>query len=331
MNIGIIGAGLVGRKRAKALAELNAKLVFIADTIEDRAKILANQYGCKYTTEWRDVVNDDSVDIIIDATIHKHLAEIAVAAIKNDKHVLIEKPAGMNLGEIEHIMEASKRSDVKVKVGYNHRFHPAVMKAKEICDSGKIGKLMFVEGVYGHGGRKDYDKEWRASKDLAGGGELLDQGSHLIDLSKFFMGNFSSVIGYTTNSFWNMEVEDNCFALLKNEKDKIAFLHASWTQWKNIFSFKIFMETGQLNIDGLGGSYGTETLNFYKMKPEFGIPDKQIFEFPGEDLSWKLEFQNLLDAINHDLPINGTLQDAYDVMQVVEKIYKWNEQHKNGT
>ena len=144
------------------------------------------------------------------------------------------------------------------------------------------------------------------------------------------MGNFSSAIGYAETFFWNMKVEDNCFALLRSNKGQIAFLHASWTQWKNMFSFEIFGKIGQLNIDGLGGSYGTETLTFYEMKPEFGIPDKQIFEFPGEDLSWKLEFENLLDAIRKDTPVNGTLEDAYEVMKVVEKIYRWSEQHKSA-
>jgi predicted dehydrogenase len=328
MNVGIVGAGLVGKKRAKSLEGLDVRLVSVADVIEDRAKTLANKYNCSYTTTWKSLVKDDSIDIVIISTIHKFLAEIAIEAIKNNKHILIEKPAARNSKEIEEIMKAANGKDIKIKVGYNHRFHPAIMKAKEIFDRGEIGPVMFIRGRYGHGGRKDYHKEWRAFKETAGGGELLDQGTHLIDLSRIFMGNFSSAIGYTKTFFWDMEVEDNCFALLKNEKGQIASLHASWTQWKNLFSFEIFGKIGQLNIDGLGGSYGTETLTFYKMKPEFGVPDKKVFEFPGEDLSWKLETKNLLDAIQKNTPINGTLEDAYEVMKTVEEIYRWNEQHK---
>ncbi len=328
MNVGIVGAGLVGKKRAKALEGLDVKLLSVADVVEELAKGLANQYNCKYTTNWKELVKDDSIDIVFVSTIHGSLAEITIEAIKGGKHVLVEKPVARNSKELAKVLKVAKDKNVKVQVGYNHRFHPAIIKAKKIIESGEIGPLMFIRGRYGHGGRKNYHKEWRAFKNTAGGGELLDQGSHLIDLSRLFMGNFSSAIGYAETFFWDMEVEDNCFALLRNNNGQIASLHASWTQWKNAFSFEIFGTIGQLNIDGLGGSYGTETLTFYKMKPEFGIPDKQVFEFPGEDLSWKLEFENLLNAIQKDTPINGTLEDAYEAMKIIEKIYSWSEQHK---
>ncbi|MCX6667926.1 MAG: Gfo/Idh/MocA family oxidoreductase [Euryarchaeota archaeon] len=330
MNVGIVGAGLVGKKRAKALEGLDVKLLSVADVVEELAKSLANQYNCKYTTDWKELVKDDSIDIVFVSTIHESLAEITIEAIKKGKHVLVEKPVARNSKELSKVLKAAKDKNVKIQVGYNHRFHPAIIAAKKIIESGEIGPLMFIRGRYGHGGRKNYHNEWRAFKNTAGGGELLDQGSHLIDLSRLFMGNFSSAIGYAETFFWDMEVEDNCFVLLRNNNGQIASLHASWTQWKNTFSFEIFGKIGQLNIDGLGGSYGTETLTFYKMKPEFGIPDKQVFEFPGEDLSWKLEFENLLDAIKKDTPINGTLEDAYEAMKIIEKIYRWSEQHKSA-
>lgn len=329
MNVGIVGAGLIGKKRAKALEGSGVKLTSVADVVEESAKSLATQYGCDYTTNWKELVKDDSIDIVFVSTIHQSLAEITIEAIKNNKHVLVEKPVARNSKELSKVLKVAKDKNVKIKVGYNHRFHPAIMKAKKIIDDGQIGSLMFIRGRYGHGGRKNYQKEWRAFKDTAGGGELLDQGSHLIDLSRFFMGNFPSVIGYAETFFWDMEVEDNCFALLKTSKGQIASLHASWTQWKNMFSFEIFGKIGQLNIDGLGGSYGTETLTFYKMKPEFGIPDKQVFDFPGEDLSWKLEFENLMNAIQKGIPVNGTLEDSYEVMKTIEKIYSWSKQHKS--
>lgn len=328
MNVGIIGAGLVGKKRAKALEGLDVRLVSIADILDQRAKELAEQYHCNYTSDWKSVVRDKEIDIVIVSTIHQYLAEISIEAIKNNKNLLIEKPAARNLKELEKIKKIAEEKNIKIKVGYNHRFHPGILKAKEIFDNGEIGPLMFIRGRYGHGGRKDYNKEWRSFKNSAGGGELLDQGSHLIDLSRLFAGDFSSAIGYTDNFFWDMEVEDNCFAILRNKKGQLASLHASWTQWKNLFSFEIFGKVGQLNIDGLGGSYGTETLTFYKMKPEFGIPDKKTYEFTGEDMSWRLEFQNLLDAIKKDTPLNGTLDDAYAAMKIIESIYKWNEKHK---
>jgi len=326
MKVGIIGAGLVGNKRAKALGD--AKLTIVADIIEDRAKKLAERYHCNYTKDWKEVVTNDSVDIVIVSTTNDHLAPIAIEAIKNGKHTIIEKPCARNPKELLKIIKtAEHHENVKVKAGFNHRFHPAIMKAKGIFDSGEIGELMYIRGRYGHGGRKGYDKEWRAKPEIAGGGEMLDQGIHLVDLARWFAGDFDEAIGYCRTMFWNMEVEDNCFALLKNKKGQIALLHASWTEWKNLFAFEIFCKHGKLDINGLGGSYGEETLTYYKMKPELGIPDEFVYTWPDEDVSWKLEFENLVEAIKENREPLGTLQDAYVAMKVVFDIYKWSKTH----
>jgi len=327
MNVGIVGAGLVGNKRARALGD--AKLVLVADIREDRAKKLAEEHHCDYTTRWEEVVGNDSVDIVIVSTANNYLAPIAIEAIKNGKHTLIEKPGARNLEELSKVIEvARRRGDVKVKVGFNHRFHPALLRAKEIFDSGEIGELMFIRARYGHGGRKDYDKEWRAKSEIAGGGEMLDQGIHLVDLARWFAGDFDEAIGYCKTMFWDMRVEDNCFALLKNKRGQIASLHASWTEWKNLFSFEIFCKHGKLDINGLGGSYGEETLTYYKMKPEFGVPDKFVYNWPGEDVSWELEFRNFIAAIKGNKEPEGTLKDARAAMKIVFDIYKWSKEHE---
>lgn len=326
MRVGIVGAGLVGNKRARGLG--SAKLTLVADINRDRAKKLAAMHNCDHTTYWEEVVTNDSIDLVIVSTPHNYLAPIAIKAIENGKHVLIEKPGGRNLKELSKVMMAAKRHpDVKVKVGFNHRFHPAISKAREIFDSGEIGEFMYIRARYGHGGRKDYDKEWRAKPEIAGGGEMLDQGMHLVDLARWFAGDFDEAIGYCRTMFWDMEVEDNCFALLKNKKGRIASLHASWSEWKNLFSFEIFCKRGKLDISGLGGSYGEETLTYYKMKPEFGVPDKSVYTWPGEDVSWELEFRNFLEAIKKNEEPLGTLQDAYAAMKIVFDIYKWSKTH----
>jgi predicted dehydrogenase len=326
MKVGIIGAGLIGNKRAQALGD--AKLVFVADMSKDRAKKLAEKYHCNYTTDWKEVVTNDLVDIVIVSTTNDYLAPIAIEAIKNSKHVLIEKPCARSPKELSKVIKVAKQHrDIKVKVGFNHRFHPAIMKAKEIFDSGEIGKLMYIRARYGHGGRKGYDKEWRAKLEIAGGGEMLDQGMHLVDLARWFAGDFEEAIGYCKTMFWNMKVEDNCFALLKNKKGQVASLHASCTEWKNLFSFEIFCKYGKLEINGLGGSYGEETLTYYKMKPEMGIPDKFFYTWPGEDISWRLEFKDLVDAIKKNREPIGTLQDDYAAMKIIFDIYEWNKKH----
>jgi predicted dehydrogenase len=207
-------------------------------------------------------------------------------------------------------------------VGFNHRYHPGFQKAREIVDSGALGPLMFVRGRYGHGGRLGYEREWRAIPVVSGGGSLLDQGVHLIDLAGWFLGPFVHVNGFAHTYFWNMAVEDNGFLLLRTNQNQIAQLHASCTEWKNLFSFEIYGQQGKLHVEGLGGSYGVERVSYYKMLPRMGPPETMIWEFPGEDLSWKLEldaFQGFVER--RETPRPGLLEAA-SALDIVEEIYR---------
>ena len=180
---------------------------------------------------------------------------------------------------------------------------------------------MFVRGRYGHGGRIGYDKEWRARPEVSGGGELIDQGMHLIDLARWFLGDISSVQGSIATYFWDMPVEDNGFLLLHTAHGQTAFLHASCTEWKNLFSFEIYGRTGKLEINGLGGSYGTEKLAFYRMLPEMGPPPTTIWEYPMADDSWGVEFQEFLEDIRLGRQPEPGLEAAKAALRVVESVY----------
>jgi predicted dehydrogenase len=153
---------------------------------------------------------------------------------------------------------------VILKTVFNHRYHPAVFKAHQLVADGEIRPVYFIRCIYGHGGRPGYEKEWRASRDVCGGGEMLDQGVHVVDLFRWFLGEFEEAFGYKPTCYWPMEVEDNAFALFKTAKGQVAQMHTSWTQWKNRFTFEIFGEAGYLIVEGLGGSYGVETLTIGK-------------------------------------------------------------------
>jgi predicted dehydrogenase len=205
-------------------------------------------------------------------------------------------------------------------VGFNHRYHPAFLKAREIFDSGILGPLMHIRARYGHGGRTGYDREWRANPPLSGGGELIDQGVHLIDLSHWFLGDFASIEGHATTSFWDMEVDDNAFLSLRTASGQTAWLHASCTEWKNLFSFEIFGRDGKLQIDGLGGSYGTERLTFYKMLPQMGPPETICWEYPRGDESWAYEIREFLRDIAEDRIPSPSLTDAAKALEIVRTI-----------
>ena len=319
-RVAIIGCGLIGRKRAQALG--SARLTMCCDAVPDRAHALAKTYEAAVCDDWRKVVNDRDVDIVIVATTNDALASVTLAAIEAGKHVLVEKPAGRNADEIDPLIAAARRHDVRVRVGFNHRYHPALTKARQIIDSGVLGELMFVRGRYGHGGRPGYDREWRADPALSGGGELIDQGVHVIDLARWFLGDFDRVDGFAHTYFWNMSVDDNAFLLLRTPEDRAAFLHVSCTEWKNLFSFEIYGRDGKLQIDGLGGSYGVERLAFYRMLPQMGPPETTAWEYPGADDSWRIEFQEFLEDIDRRRTPSAGLTEARAALQVVQRIYQ---------
>jgi predicted dehydrogenase len=322
VRVAIVGCGFIGQKRAKALP--GAELVACCDVHLTAARKLADQYpNVRAATAWEEVVSAPDVDIVVVATIHSVLAPVTAAAASAGKHVLVEKPAAMRAAELDAVLEACRKTGAKVRVGFNHRFHPAFRKAREIVDSGVLGPLMFVRGRYGHGGRIGYDKEWRAVPALSGGGEAIDQGLHLIDLSRWFLGDFTGVQGHCATYFWDMPVEDNAFFLLTTASHQAAQLHATWTEWKNLFSFEIYGRGGKIDISGLGGSYGVERLAYYKMLPEMGPPETTIWEYPAlVDRSWELEFQVFMEDISQGREPDPGVRDAQAALRIVEKIYQ---------
>lgn len=321
MNVAIIGCGFIGDKRAGALA--GCRLVACADIVRERSiEFAQKRSGVEAMPQWRSAVERPDVDIVIVATTHDVLAEISCAAVQAGKHVLVEKPGARNVSEIDPVIASALENGVFVRVGFNHRYHPSFIKAREIMASGELGELMFVRARYGHGGRIGYDKEWRAVKELSGGGELIDQGVHLIDLARMFLGDFNEVQGFAHTYFWDMPVEDNGFMLLKTPKKQVALLHASWTEWKNTFSFEIYGRDAKLEISGLGGSYGVERLAFYKMLPQMGPPETVIWEYPLPDSSWAIEFAEFIEDIRLGRQPAAGLEDARAVLEIVEKIYK---------
>ncbi len=320
-GVAIVGCGLIGLKRSRALA--GARLAACADVVRARAESLARTApGAAAGDDWRAMVDRADVEIVVVATTNESLAEIARFAVEAGKHVLVEKPAARSVAELDPVIEAAARARRLVRVGFNHRYHPALVKARELFDAGALGELMFVRGRYGHGGRVGYDTEWRANPEQSGGGELIDQGVHLIDLSRWFLGDFPTVSGFAHTYFWQMPVDDNAFLLLRTARDRTAFLHVSCTEWKNLFSLEVYGRDGKLHVEGLGGSYGVEKLAHYRMLPEMGPPETTVWEYPRGDQSWALEFAEFLDDIRLNRQPAAGLADARAVLAIVEEIYR---------
>ena len=340
MRVGLVGCGLIGRRRADVVRRSPGdELVVVADLDQDRARSLARETGCLATTDWQEVVTRDDVDVVVVSTTNNWLASIAIAALQHGKHVLCEKPPGRNPEEARQMMEAARASGKKLKVGFNHRHHPAVWKAKELFDQDHIGEPFFIRCCYGHGGRSGYEKEWRVDPEVSGGGELLDQGIHAIDLFRWFLGDFTEAFGFTATYVWAPDngpqtadsgrrsavggrVEDNAFALFRTAGGQVASLHASWTQWKNLFSFEVFGQDGYMIVEGLGGSYGPERLRVGRRKREGGPPKEEVMEFPGPDVSWEAEWQEFVTVIREGREPLGNGYDGWQAMRMVYAVYE---------
>ncbi len=320
MNIGIIGCGAVGRKRAQHLA--GARLVRCADIDLPRAWHIASlSDGCVAGSDWRELLDSADIDAVIIATPQDSQVEIARAAINAEIHVLVEKPAARHVDELRDLPQLAAKHKVRVRVGFNHRYHRAFQQAKRLVDSGILGPLLFLRARYGHGGRLGYASEWRAQPQRSGGGELIDQGVHLIDLARWFLGEFVEVDGFAHTYFWDMPVDDNGFMLLKTATKQVAFLHVSCTEWKNTFSWELYGRDGKLQVEGLGGSYGVERLSWYKNLPNMGPPETTIWEYPMADNSWETEMAEFMEDIRSMREPSAGLHDAIAALAVVAEIY----------
>ncbi len=329
INIAIIGAGLIGRKRAGALPK-EIKIKTVCDLNEDIGRKLAEDFGAKYEKDFNKAISDSEIQAVIVATTNNFLTPIGVAAIKEGKHVLLEKPGAKNPAEFLQLIEAQKINPVVVRIGYNHRYHLALAKAKEIVDSKEYGEVMFIRAKYGHGARLGYGEEWRFEPEIAGGGELLDQGCHLIDLANMYLGEMETAIGFSEKMFWSKKLEDNAFFTLRNQKGQIAHLSASCTEWKNIFVFEIMLERAKIQINGIGRSYGKETITLYKMKPEMGPPEVSEIDFPEEDVSWSLENAEFFEAIVKKDFSDKKLREGYYAIKKVFDIYDFSNRYSKN-
>jgi predicted dehydrogenase len=322
-GIGIIGAGLIGEKRAAHLGA--TRLIAICDPAAERAEKVAHAFGAAVEKNWESLIRRTDLDAVLVCTPHDRLAACAAAALRAGKHVLVEKPGGRNPQDIQVMIDAAAESKKVLRVGFNHRFHPGFQKAKALLQESKTGPLMYIRARYGHGGRPGYEKEWRADPAISGGGELLDQGVHLIDLCRWLGGEFKFGWGKTQTFFWPMHVEDNGFLYLESpDQKRSAFLHASWTEWKNLFDFELFTRNAKIEVFGLGKSYGTEELRIYRMKPEMGPPDMETIPFPGEDRSWQDEFEAFLAEIKGEKTDLATADDALRALEIVTRAYQLN-------
>lgn len=328
IKVAIAGFGKIGRVRANHLENNpHTKLVGIYDV----TPILDYQNkDVKICDNFTQLLELD-IDAVFVCAFNNVLANYTVEALKAGKHVFCEKPPARTSEELLGVIDAEQTSGLVLKYGFNHRYHYSVMEAKKIVDSGEMGKLLWLRGVYGKAGSIDYHKNWRNYREYSGGGILIDQGIHMLDLMRYFSGqNFTHINSFVTTSFWDIEAEDNAFAIMQSDEKITAMLHSSATQWKHKFLLEMAFEEGYINLDGiLSGthSYAPEKLivgrrEFEDITFAMGKPKETTTWFENDD-SWKLEIDEFVDAIQGKRTItNGTSKDALETLRLVERIYE---------
>lgn len=325
----IIGYGYMGQIRRRVVESLpELELVGICDPYLTPEAIAA---PCAYYLDYREAIAAACPDLVFVCTPNRYNPEVCIDALKHGCHVFCEKPPGRNLADIQRIVAVEQASPgLKVMFGFNHRHHPAMQQAKSLIDGGKLGQILWLRGLYGKSGGQGFEQSWRNDPDLSGGGILLDQGIHMLDLFQYFAGPFQDVQGMLATQYWKIPVEDNAFVLLRNHRGQIAQLHSSATLWKHTFRLEIGLEVGYLTLQGLlskSGSYGRETLTIgYKPGDEewvsaAGNPREEVWYFD-QDQSWQVQVQQLCRCIREDLPVtDSSTQDALQVMEIIQRVY----------
>lgn len=322
-KVAIIGAGLQASRRIPAIIEEGSyEVSWIIDHVKERAHTAAAMCRAQPDTDWRVAVHDPRVDVVVVLTYPDSHAAITIAAMKAGKDVLCEKPLATTVRQATAMVKAARQHKRILKCGFNHRHHPAIAEAHRLYAAGKIGQAVFGRGRYGIAGREGLEREWRSDPAIVSGGQLMEQGIHLIDLFRWFLGDVSAVAGMVSTNVWPIApLEDNAFAVLKTGAGAVASVHSSLTQWINLFSFEIYGERGSLTVEGLGGSYGVEKLMTSVHDPT-GPFSTTTTQYRGSDTSWHSEWKEFVQAIKTRRQPLGNGEDGLRAMELVHAVYQ---------
>lgn len=324
LRVGIAGYGVVGKRRRKFI-DSHPRLRTVA--VCDRLFAAEPPKGSDvpYHTHYRELLGE-KLDVLFVCLTNDIAAEVTIAGLEQGLHVFCEKPPGRNLADIESVIRCERsRPALKLKYGFNHRYHDSIRDALQIVRSGVLGRPIDVRGVYGKSKIISFDSEWRTQRALAGGGILLDQGIHMLDLMRLFVGDFIDVKSYVSNAHWGHDVEDNAYALMRTADGVVGQVHSSATQWRHRFQLDITLSRGQIILSGIlsgSKSYGAETMTVaYAEADDAGDP-REVTTRYNQDNSWRDEIADFATDIIHDRKVmDGSSADALRVMQLVYAIY----------
>ena len=341
MKVGIAGYGVVGKTRHRSIeSNTSYQITAISESSEEARKFIPA--GIEVYNDYKSLIASADIDVIFISLPNQFASEAACLSLQRGLHVFCEKPPARTHAELLEVEKQSlKFPELKLMYGFNHRFHLSVEEAKLLIDSNSLGRLINMKGVYGKSQMISFNQtDWRTNREASGGGILLDQGIHMLDLMRYLSGeNFTEVFSIIDNAFWNFDVEDNAYVLMKSPKGLVSQLHSSATQWRHVFNLEISLERGSLILGGLltgSKSYGDETLTIITSDPskDNGMPKESTSKY-NEDVSWDNEIKYFANSLASNTSIErGSIKDALETMKLIEIIYKadpiWKEKYYNN-
>lgn len=333
LRVGIAGYGVVGKRRRQFI-DLNSDMITVAVSDINFEREGTAPDGVKIHPTYQGLFNEE-LDVLFVSLPNFLAAEATIAGLEHGLHVFCEKPPGRTVQDIKKVIEIEKRNPrLKLKYGFNHRYHDSIKEAKKVIESGEYGEIINIRGVYGKSSIIPFDKGWRAERKYAGGGILLDQGIHMLDMIRYFAGDFEEIKSFISNSYWHHDVEDNAYAIMRNRQGCVAMLHSTATQWQHKFRLEITLKDALLELSGiLSGtkSYGDERMKIIPKKN--GSSTGSFLEITNsylEDNSWQFEIDEFADIIVNNKEVeNGNSIDALKVMELLCNIYcadsSWRE------
>ena len=320
INVAVVGAGSFGQKRAEAVkACQNGRLVAVADKDGSRAEAAAKKLNVRALSP-EEVWVDPSVEAVVIAAPNKFHVTLVESALSAGKHVLCEKPLARNVAEARRMVSAASRTGLTLKTGSNHRYFASIRKAREIFTSGLIGEVISFNGRIGHNGERVKDT-WFWDKDIAGGGTLLDNGCHLMDIARWFMGDFVEACGMTANVYWkDCPVEDTASGVFATADGRLCTINSSWRQLSGYFFFEVNGSEGYLTVDGRFDTHGGDRI-YRQSRRDGGVIHSLDFGHLKPD-SYVLELEDFFDALADERPAEPSGQDGLEVIKMVEAIYE---------
>ncbi|MBI5139171.1 Gfo/Idh/MocA family oxidoreductase [Candidatus Nomurabacteria bacterium] len=325
LKIAIAGYGVVGQRRRKFI-DLHPNMQVVAVCDQNYKNAGKFEDGVRFCPDYHALLQTPKLDVLFVSLPNYLAAEVTMAGLKNGCHVFCEKPPGRDMNDIVQVRNTEKKNPaLKLMYGFNHRYHDSVQEATRIIQAKELGEIINLRGVYGKSKMINFDSDWRTKRALSGGGILLDQGIHMVDMIRLFAGEFQEIHSFVSNSYWNHDVEDNAYALMRTQSGVVAMLHSSATQWKHSFRLEITLTKGTIILSGIlssSKSYGSEKITvIYAAANDCGDPREQITSF-NHDHSWSDEINEFAKAILENKSIySGSSEDAFKTMELVYRVY----------